>query len=179
MRRSWWRWRSIVLTVAMGVGALAVGLPAQAASGPSTQTGPTWKIQSTPNPDGSIRSILSSVSCSQSGKCMAVGTYYTSLSPPPGIQDTLAERWNGASWSIVTMPPITGVNNAILSGVSCAKSDACMAVGYTVTSPDKVVVRALCRVLERDVMENRANPTARGRNLGHPLRRLVRQVSGM
>jgi hypothetical protein len=74
---------------------------------------------------------------------MAVGTYYTSFKPPPGTQDTLAEQWNGSSWAIVTTPLISGVSNAVLSGVSCAKSAACIAVGYTVNSSGNVVVRAL------------------------------------
>jgi hypothetical protein len=108
-----------------------------------THTGPKWRVQTSPNPTASVASYLSSVSCNKDRDCMAVGTYYTTFNPPPGIQYTLAERWNGTSWAIVSTPPISGVDNALLSGVSCANPDSCLAVGYTVTSPDNPVVRAL------------------------------------
>jgi hypothetical protein len=133
----------LFVVVGIGVGAGAVGLPAGADPGAPTQSGPVWQIQTTPNPTGSLGSSLSSVSCTEDGSCMAVGTYYTSLDPPPGTQDTLAEQWNATSWAIVTTPSLSGVDNAVLTGVSCVKSNACIAVGYTVTSPDNSVVRAL------------------------------------
>jgi len=109
----------------------------------ATNTGPSWTLQSTPDPMGSVGSYLSSVSCGTSKMCMGVGTYYTTFNPPPGIQRTLAESWNGTSWAIVTTPPISGVDNALLSAVSCRKKNSCIAVGYTVTKPDNPVVRAL------------------------------------
>ena len=143
MIRSWSRYWTVASAVGVAAGTLAFCLPAGADFGSSPQTGTRWRIQSTPNPTGSVSSILSSVSCTNGGNCMAVGTYYTTFNPPPGIQDTLAEQWNGTSWSIVTTPPLAGVNNAVLSGVSCPESNSCMAVGYTVSSPGDVVVNAL------------------------------------
>ncbi len=134
MRRSSSRSVSVLLGVGLVVGGLALCVPAGADTASSTKTGPTWKILRTPNPTGSVGSSLSAVSCSNKGDCMAVGTYYTSSNPPPGSQETLAEQYKGTRWSIVTTPPITGVNNALLSGVSCPEPNACMAVGYVVTS---------------------------------------------
>jgi hypothetical protein len=119
-------------------------VPSAAASSVSPpHTGAKWRVESSPNPTGSVGSYLSSVSCDKDGDCMAVGTYFTTFNPPPGIQYTLAEQWSGASWAIVPTPPISGVDNALLSGVSCVNPDSCMAVGYTVTTPDNPVVRAL------------------------------------
>ncbi|MGO8872967.1 MAG: hypothetical protein ACLQPH_16500 [Acidimicrobiales bacterium] len=70
---------------------------------------------------------------------MAVGTYFTA----PGVQATLAERLQGSTWTIEPTPPISGVDVALLNGVSCTSSLACTAVGYTVTSWKNSRVRAL------------------------------------
>ena len=42
---------------------------------------------------------------------------------------TLAERWNGASWSIQRTPSPGGKNDSGLDSVSCASKTACTAVG--------------------------------------------------
>ena len=40
---------------------------------------------------------------------------------------TLAERWDGTSWSIQAMPGLTGDSD--LGGVSCTSATACVAAG--------------------------------------------------
>ncbi len=77
-----------------------------------------WTIQALPGP---TQGVLKGVDCSSQipHKCTAVGQDLTT-------SDTLAERWNGTSWSIQTTP---ATGNSALLGVSCPTFDLCMAVG--------------------------------------------------
>ncbi len=92
--------------------------------------GTEWKIQSTPKPTGTTFARLLGVSCTSSTACTATG--YDSNSS--GTAYTLAERWNGAEWSIQTTPSKSGISTSDgeseLQGVSCSSSTACIAVGY-------------------------------------------------
>ena len=85
--------------------------------------GTSWSIQATPNPAGATASGLLGVSCTSATACTAVGNYTAS----DGTQVTLAERWDGTSWSIQTMPGLTGDSD--LGGVSCTSATACVAAG--------------------------------------------------
>jgi hypothetical protein len=90
--------------------------------------GTSWSIQTTPNPSGAEASVLSAVACTSVSACTAVGDYTDSS----GTQDTLADVWNGTSWSIETTPNPTGEGYDTLSGASCISGGACTAVGaYT------------------------------------------------
>jgi len=98
--------------------------------------GSEWMIQSTPNPEGANESILSHVSCRSASSCVAVGKYKTS-----GYAKPLAERWDGTSWSIqsVPMPTPTGAEvalNGVLSGISCSSTSSCVAVGQYVNTQE-------------------------------------------
>ena len=86
--------------------------------------GNTWRIQRTPDPPGLRHNSLASVSCSSASACMAVGRV---SGPKAGA--TLAESWNGTTWTIrpAPAPPTTF---AELSAVSCASPLACTAVGF-------------------------------------------------
>jgi hypothetical protein len=88
----------------------------------ATYTTPAWALQSLPAPVGSSRQ-LSGVSCASTTACTAVGSYQDSS----GVTVTLAERWNGTSWSIQATPSIG--DYSVLSGVSCTSSTSCTAVG--------------------------------------------------
>jgi hypothetical protein len=93
--------------------------------------GTSWSIQTTPDPSGAEGSNLAGVSCNSSGGCTAVGDYTDSS----GTQDTLAEAWDGTSWSIETTPVPSGAESSGQSGVSCNSSGGCTAVGdYTDSS---------------------------------------------
>jgi hypothetical protein len=83
-----------------------------------------WSVQPTPNPAGAENSVLSSVSCASPTACTSVG-HYTSRG---GAGMTLAERWDGARWSIEPTPRPAGARTSLLFGVSCV-SRACVAVG--------------------------------------------------
>jgi len=90
--------------------------------------GVTWSIQTTPNPSGSARSDLYGVSCTASNACEAVGDYRDS-----GTARTLAEAWNGLTWSLQATPNRSGATGSSLSGVSCTAANACEAVGHYVS----------------------------------------------
>ncbi len=103
-------------------------------SGPVAQTlieswdGNTWSIQPSPNasgPAGNLVSYLQGVSCTSASSCMAVGNSDDSS----GVQ-TLAESWNGSTWTIVPTPNPSGSTISFLLGVSCFSSTNCFAVGY-------------------------------------------------
>jgi hypothetical protein len=87
--------------------------------------GTVWSVQEPPNPTGAIESMLSGVSCMSSTACIAVGEFENSL----GRHVALAESWNGTVWSVQEPPNPTGEYRTVLSGVSCASSTACAAVG--------------------------------------------------
>jgi hypothetical protein len=86
--------------------------------------GAKWRIHPTANPRGG-EIILSGVACRAATACTAVGNYQTGT----GTTFTLAERWNGATWTIQPTPnPQGGIVEGIF-GVSCSATSACTAVG--------------------------------------------------
>jgi hypothetical protein len=95
--------------------------------------GTTWTIQTTPN--ASVRQDgvtitndkLDGVSCSSPTACTAVGT---------NSQKTLAERWDGSSWTIQSTPNPRGVMSADPTAVACASSATCTAVGFDTADRD-------------------------------------------
>jgi hypothetical protein len=90
--------------------------------------GSAWSLEPMPQVADPVDTELSSVSCTSPSACIAVGQYSTF--PFQGTYRTLAERWDGASWSVQSTPNAPGDYSA-LSGVSCTSSRACMAVGDT------------------------------------------------
>src|SRR5436305_5682568 len=80
-----------------------------------------WTIVPAPNPAGTRRLRLFGVSCTSSKACVAVGNRDVGT----GSVDAIAERWNGSSWTLETMP--AGLSE--LHGVSCSSRNACTAVG--------------------------------------------------
>lgn len=88
--------------------------------------GTSWSEQSTPTPTGSTATLLHSVSCTSSTACTTTGRYTNSA----GVVITLAETWNGTSWTIQSTPNPTGSTLNRLEGVSCTSSTACTAAGF-------------------------------------------------
>ncbi len=74
--------------------------------------GKEWAIQTTPNPAGSTLSRLNGVSCTSSTACTAVGLYHNNSS----VEVTLAETWNGTTWTTQTTPNPTGTLATALDG---------------------------------------------------------------
>jgi hypothetical protein len=101
---------------AIGLAAAAIGpttAPAGAASRPGGQ--------------------LHAVSCTSATFCMAAGEYSTSSGGA-----TLAERWNGKTWSVVTSPNPASSTFSRLYGVSCTGPSSCIAVGSQYNATTKV-----------------------------------------
>jgi hypothetical protein len=84
--------------------------------------GSVWSVIVSPSP-GSTENWLSSVSCTSSTNCVAVGNYGDSSST-----HTLVESWNGSVWSVISSPSPGSLHNG-LSSVSCTSSTNCVAVG--------------------------------------------------
>ena len=97
-----------VRVIAVVVFALSLG-------GASGAPASGWSLQRVPDE----ATVLSAVSCVSPTACEAVGSYTVF-----GAQVTVAERWNGSSWSVQRTP-----SPGSLSGVSCVSSTACTAVG--------------------------------------------------
>ena len=110
--------RALVIAVALGVALLPA--PASASTG--------WVIQPTPNPAGSSGAQLAGVSCPRVTACTAVGSSSENSTNIPTV--TLAERWNGTSWSLQTTPDPAGAKISVLDGVTCTTAGTCVAVGH-------------------------------------------------
>ena len=87
--------------------------------------GIAWSIATSPNTSPAQSNRLSSVTCPSPSNCWAVGNYESDSGAL-----TLIERWNGATWSIVSSPNTAAPANNVLSGVTCASATDCWAVGY-------------------------------------------------
>ena len=93
--------------------------------------GTSWTALSTPSPAGSVTTTLNGVSCTSAKACTAVGNYYVT----GGNTSTLAERWDGTSWTVQPTPNPAVATGSFLNGVSCTSATACTAVGYTGVTP--------------------------------------------
>jgi hypothetical protein len=89
--------------------------------------GSTWTLQSTPNPSGSIASVFQEASCATETSCTAAGSW---VSGSGGSNQTLAEEWNGTSWSIQGTPNPGGATFSAFFGASCLGS-SCFGVGWS------------------------------------------------
>ncbi len=78
-----------------------------------------------PSPPVEGGSGLDAISCTSAGFCLAVGIESGCCGSTGGF----AMAWNGSAWSNVTMS--TALYAAALTGVSCATSTSCLAVGTT------------------------------------------------
>lgn len=86
--------------------------------------GGPWGLQELPSPPGATTVDLNGVSCSSPSACMAVGSDELGSN---GRFETLAERWDGRTWTIQPTPNPRG--NVELNGISCTSRNACIAVG--------------------------------------------------
>jgi hypothetical protein len=88
--------------------------------------GTTWTIVTSPNTSATEDNRLVDVTCPSASDCWAVGLYRNSS----GLERTLTEYWDGASWTIVASPNTSGMqdNNGLFSATCASKSD-CWAVG--------------------------------------------------
>jgi hypothetical protein len=90
-----------------------------------SMSGTTWTVQSIPDPHGNKGFLLGALSCASPTSCEAVGDYDKTAS----TMLATAETWNGASWSVQSVPDPSGAAYAQLNGVSCVSATSCEAVG--------------------------------------------------
>ena len=109
--------------------------------------GRTWSVVPSAHPPRrQAGSVLASVKCTSNTNCVAVGhsggLIYPQVNPPGDaklrkcrtadpnciVADSLIERWNGTTWSIVPSPNLTGYESG-LSSVKCVTATDCTAVG--------------------------------------------------
>jgi hypothetical protein len=113
----------------------AVGYSYTGAAGPfqtliERWDGTVWVIVSSPNSVTAPNNVLNSVTCVSAADCWAVG-YSTPVRNVSGTANqTLAEHWDGTSWTIVTTPSNTSTSQSdILQSVACTSASSCWAVG--------------------------------------------------
>ena len=111
---------TLALTAAGALGAAVTG--ASDVSSPSLVNATSWSSSDAASASGP--NDLASVSCTTSTFCMAVGTQ--NLGAGGG---TLAEVWNGSSWSTVPSPNVPGSSGDGLVSVACVGTTFCLAVG--------------------------------------------------
>jgi hypothetical protein len=84
--------------------------------------GTTWALQTIPSPAEATLQFLTGVSCPATNTCMAVGYYGGEF----GYR-TLAESWNGSSWTIRPTP--SPAKESALWSISCTGVATCTALG--------------------------------------------------
>jgi hypothetical protein len=107
---------------ALMITTVAAALVAGAVPGASASTG--WAIQPTPTPTDGVDGQLLAVSCTSTASCTAVGNYTSDSG-----QVTLAEYWDGSTWTVQPTPNPAPAGLNILFGVSCTSATSCIAVG--------------------------------------------------
>lgn len=96
--------------------------------------GSSWSKVTSPNGDAAAGNVLAGVAAISSNDVWAVGAYNRSGSySGDGIDFTLAEHWNGSSWSKVSSPNVNaGSSFNTLNAVAAVSSSDVWAVGdYT------------------------------------------------
>jgi hypothetical protein len=90
--------------------------------------GNSWSVTPVAAPTGSSASLLWNVTCVTSSDCWAVGGQALggAGSPP----STLAEHWDGSTWTVVPTPATFGY----LFSVACISTADCWAVGTSIAA---------------------------------------------
>jgi hypothetical protein len=105
---------------------LSVQQPAASERMPLASADPSgWSIVGSPNTSTTQGNVPTGVTCASASECWAVGYYTTGTF----AYQTLIERWDGTSWSIVSSPDTSAAQYNVLSGVTCVSASECWAVG--------------------------------------------------
>jgi hypothetical protein len=110
----------------------AVGYWAEGATRPFAERwdGSEWTIQPVPEPSVGY-GILYGVSCASSSSCVAVGRTLAEVTEGTYRPRGFSEIWDGAEWSIASIPHPTEAETSELDDVSCPSSTDCVSVGYS------------------------------------------------
>jgi hypothetical protein len=91
-----------------------------------------WEVLPFPSwPPGGQTGDLRAVSCTSGRACMVVGRSFDG----GGQEALVAERWDGSTWSLESMPAPLSFGNTLgpegmfITGLSCSSSSFCTAVG--------------------------------------------------
>lgn len=117
----------------------------------------SWSVVPTVEPVGASSSVLSGVSCTPNGVCVAVGY---SRGTDIYRTRTLAERWSGGSWRVMPTPNPSHATASQLNAVSCVSASDCTAVGLY--SPRAGATRTLVERLRGGAWTIEASPTVSG-----------------
>jgi hypothetical protein len=93
--------------------------------------GSIWSVVVSPDTTTAKSNTLNGVSCATATSCMAIGAAYAAGG---SAYQTLAESWNGTSWSIVSTQDVTSSSDNVLEAVSCPSAAGCAASGYSTTA---------------------------------------------
>jgi len=109
---------------------VAVG-SSQSVAGPTDTlaelwNGTVWSIVPSPDKGTGGFSELNGVSCLSTTWCTAVGDYFNGT-----VSQTLAEAWNGTTWSVVSSSSPSTTVTSVFTSVSCLSPAGCTAVGYS------------------------------------------------
>jgi hypothetical protein len=88
--------------------------------------GSTWTADNGSSPND--QAAFFGVSCLSAADCSATGVYNTNQANT-GANLTLAESWNGSSWTTQSTPNPSGADGAGLLSASCPSATDCTAVG--------------------------------------------------
>ena len=90
-----------------------------------------WVVVPHPGPANTF-SELKAIACPNVDMCVAVGDSAPASATPvvPPVDDTLAEEWDGHTWSFVPSPNQPGDSSSDLQSVACASTTSCFAVGH-------------------------------------------------
>jgi hypothetical protein len=87
--------------------------------------GTAWTVVSSANV-ASVSNDLNAVSCSSPTFCIAAGETVNSSF----LEQTLTDKWNGTTWTVVPSADTGTALSNFLWGVSCTGGSSCMADGY-------------------------------------------------
>jgi hypothetical protein len=110
--------------ISLAMFGFAAAPPNRSVKEAAVATAGSWSIVSSPNTSTTLENDLYGVSCPSPSNCWAVGA----ASNGSGY-DTLIQRWDGTSWTIVPSPNPSSTYN-VLFGVTCWSASECWAVGW-------------------------------------------------
>jgi hypothetical protein len=121
--------------------------------------GTSWSVMTTPSP-GTSENALEDISCNSSSACIATGLYKETGSGQ--FRKPLAERWNGTTWSVLSVPNPAGAERDVtLKGVSCQATSSCTAVGkYSYGKVNNVETKTLAEYWDGAKWTVQASPSS-------------------
>jgi hypothetical protein len=102
------------------------GVPLELKTLAESWNGSAWTAQASPNAPGQAYNALADVSCSSAAACTAVGADSAGIGQRP---ESLAERWNGTTWSTQAVVNPELPIETELKSVSCSSNTQCVGAG--------------------------------------------------